>query len=290
MSELQPIQEQAPFSAVRSLSFAYHSAASLLHNIPDRPGVRFRPVYEENAKTAETLPLNVEEEILDSFVTVICARGVEPTTEHRPYWNRDIEYNSAEVFGTTVQSLDLHDTPLPRTVLPPELDVACFISSIKDRPYPVKLNEQLGIALEITDNDLLGALNICWIGTRFMGRGADQRAYPGITVDAEAIRDWNTQVAQFETYNNSGRNEAPGDNYYFWTHAFAAMAFQNRGIQAKMAQVAFSRGTQIMAFVRKNIATGNQPNITAHDPASNLGRQMGLALAHFSARGFGDKE
>ena len=285
MSELQLLapQEQPPFSTVEALSFAYESAKSLLQNIPDRPGVRFRPIYVENAKTPEELPLNVEAEILPSFIDTIRARHIRFTRERRPYWNRTIEYNSAEVFGTTVQSLDLHDAPLPRTVLPPEPDIACFIDGIKATSHKVKLNEQLSLALDITNNDLLGALNVCWIGTRFMARGADQRAYPNLPVDAETIRDWNSQVAQFETYNNSGLNDGPGDNYYFWTHAFAAMAFTNRGYQAKMAQIAFSKGTQIMAFVRKNIAKGNQPNITAHDPASILGREIGLALANFDA-------
>ncbi len=116
-----------------------------------------------------------------------------------------------------------------------------------------------------------------------MARGADQRAYPDIFIDADGIRNWNTQLAQFETYNNSGQNDAPGDNYYFWTHVFAAMAFSNRGPQERLAQLAFSRGTQIMAFVRKNLASGNQPNITAHQPASAIGRQIGLALANLDA-------
>jgi hypothetical protein len=276
-----PPQELPPLSSIETLAYAFECARSLLQNIPDRPGVRFRPVYEKNARSIEELPLNTEQEILPSFIQTLVERGIGHTTERRPYWNRAIEYNSGEVFGTTVQSLDLHDGPLPRTVLPPEEDVARFIDGIKASPRRVKLNEQLNLALDITGNDLLGALNICWIGTRFMARGADQRAYPNIHVDAETILDWNTQVAQFEIYNDSGLNDAPGDNYYFWTHAFAAMAFTDRGMPAKIAQLAFSRGTQIMAFVRKNIAKGNQPNITAHDPASALGREIGLALAHY---------
>ena len=271
--------ELPPFSGIDSLRFAYQSARALLHNIPNRPGVIFRPVYEENALTPETLPLNTESEILPSLMQVIEERGIGPEITHRPYWNRNIAYNSAEVFGATIQSLDLHDAELPLTVLPPEEHVAKFIEEVKERPHKLMLHEQLEIALDITDNDLLGETNLCWISTRFMARGADQRAYPGIFVDADTIRDWNTQLAQFETYNNSGKNDGPGDNYYFWTHVFAAMVFHRKGYEAKIAQTAFSRGTQIMAFVRKNIATGNQPNITEHQPASRLGREVGLALA-----------
>jgi hypothetical protein len=84
---------------------------------------------------------------------------------------------------------------------------------------------------------------------------------------------------QFETYNNSGMNDAPGDNYYFWTHVFGAMAFSEQGLRQVMAQLAFGKGTEIMAFVRKNIAR-KQPNITEHAPASELGRAIGLAFAN----------
>lgn len=272
-------QEQQP-STMEALSFVYQSARALLHNIPGRPGVEYRPIYEENARTPEVLPLNVEEEILPNFMETIRERGIEPGLNPRPYWDRTIEYNSAEIFGATIQSLDLHDAPLPHTVLPPQEDVAKFIKEIEDLPGKAKLIDQLNIALDITNNDLLGAANVCWIGTRFMARGADQRVYPGIFIDADAIRSWNNQLAQFETYHDTGKNDGPGDNYYFWTHVFAAMAFSNRGPQERLAQLAFRRGTQIMAFVRKNIASGNQPNITAYQPASGVGREVGLALAN----------
>jgi hypothetical protein len=276
---MENLSHDEPLTAAESLSFAYQSAHSLLKNMPGRPGVVFRPIYEENARSAEALPLNTEDEILPSVVGVVKERAVQLPIVHRPYWNRDIPYNSAEAFGAAIQSFDLHDASLPRSVLPPEDDVAQFIKGIEDLPHRVKIHEQLALALDITGNDLLGAVNVCWIATRFMARGADQRAYPGIYMDGDTIRDWNSQLAQFETYNNSGKNDAPGDNYYFWTHVFGAMVFHRRGYQAKLAQTAFSRGTQIMEFVRKHISTGNQPNITAHQPASALGRQIGLTLA-----------
>ena len=106
-------------SAIEALSFAYESAKALLHNIPDRPGVIFRPVYEANALTPETLPLNTEDEILPSFLELLRSRNIRARLPHYPYWNEGITYNSAEVFGATIQSLDLHDAPLPRTVLRP---------------------------------------------------------------------------------------------------------------------------------------------------------------------------
>jgi hypothetical protein len=260
-----------------SVSFAYQSAKSLLYNIPDRVGVIYRPIYEKNALTPERLPLNSEEEIFSSFMTTIRERNIQPPLVSRPYWDTKIHYDPLEVFGATIQSVDLHDAPLPTTVLPPEKDVADFITGIKSSSDKVKLNQQFNLALNITENNLLGAANLCWIATRFMGRGADQRAYPNILMNAQEVRDWNNALAQFETYNNSGKNDSPGDTYYFWTHVFAAMVFSDQGLENMLAQLAFSHGTKIMEMIRKHIAK-KQPNITAHEPASELGRTIGLAL------------
>lgn len=275
---LQPITEQP--GQFETAKFAFQSAWALLHNIPGRPGVVFRPVYEENALTPETLPLNTEEETLAGFMDEVRKRGIQPGLSFRPYWNPDLRYDPAEVFGAGVQSLDLHDAPLPRTVLPPEDDVARFIDNIKAAPYPVRLTEQFATALNIAGDDLMGAANLAWIGNRVMARGADQRAYPNIYVDASTVKGWNEEVAQFETYSNSGKNEAPGDNYYFWTHVFGAMAFSRPRIKEKLAQFAFSHGTEIMAFVRKSFSFDHkQPNISEHQPASDMGHAIGLALA-----------
>lgn len=265
-------------SSLSSISFAYKSARSLLHNIPDRVGVLYRPIYEQNANSPEGLPLNTEEEILSSILSTIQDRQISSTLSFHPYWNPSISYNPLEVFGATIQSVDLHDAPLPNTVLPPAEDVEAFIKRIKALPHKAKIGEQFTVALDLTDDHLLGAVNLCWIATRVMGRGADQRAYPTIPMDGNAVRQWNDEVAQFETYNNSGQNDAPGDTYYFWTHAFGAMVFSEPGIKQYLGQKAFSKGTDIMAFVRKHIAR-KQPNITDHDPASELGRNIGLALA-----------
>lgn len=263
---------------LEQLSFAYQSANSLLHNIPDRAGVLFRPIYEENALTPEELPLNVEAEMLSGIMHVVQERGLGTGLLFEPYWDECLRYTPIEVLGATIQSVDLHDAPLPKTVLPPGEDVDTFINEIKALPEKATIVRQFELALDITGNNLLGAANLAWISTRLMARGADRRAYPNIHVDGAAIRDWNSRLVQFETYNKSGKNDAPGDTYYFWTHMFGAMAFSDHGLEAKIGQLAFSRGTQIMAFVRKHIAR-KQPNITAHQPASALGRELGLALS-----------
>lgn len=263
---------------IDKLTFVYGSARSLLHNIPERAGVIFRPIYEDNANSPEIEPLNTEFEVLSEVDSLLESKNTPREITRSPYWDKSKRYSISEVFGGTIQSFDLHDEVLPATILPPEEDIRTFIETVKTIPHRVRVSEQLAVALDLSGNDIMGAVNICWIANRFMARGADTRAYPNIPIDGALIYDWNDQIAQFKTFNDSGKNDGPGDNYYFWTHAFGAIAFSERSLQAGLAQIAFSRGTQIMAFVRKNIATGNQPNITAHEPASTIGRDLGLMI------------
>lgn len=155
-----------------------------------------------------------------------------------------------------------------------------------DKSFPMKrmtatLSEQFIIALSITNGNILGAANLCWISTRLMARGADQRIYPSIVINEMELRQWNEKVARFETREISGKSDGPGDNYYFWTHAFTTMIFSLGGVRAKAAQLAFSKGTKIMMFARNYIAR-KQPNMTSHEPASSLGRKFGLAIVELA--------
>lgn len=140
------------------------------------------------------------------------------------------------------------------------------------------IDQQLEMQLDITNNNLIGATNIGWIASRIMARAADKRAYPSIRMGEDEIRTWNTHVAQFETYDDAGVSDGPGDTYYFWTHVFAALIYSNKGMETEVMKQAFKNGTDVMMFVRKHIA--HKPNITSHHPASSLGKEIGLALAN----------
>lgn len=268
----------APAATLQSLDFVYQSARSLMRNDPSRPGIIYRPIYEEHARLPELLPLNVEHEIFSDFVAIARQRQIGRNFSRRPYWDQSLDYKPGELLGATIQEFDLHDAPLPHSVLPPAADVSRFIDMITEAPYKAKVADQLKTALDITQDDLLGAINICWIATRFMARGSDQRAYPNIAMSEEALRQWSTKIAQFETYDSSEKNDGPGDAYYFWTHAFAAIALDQRSLQAKVGQAVFSKGTAIMLFVRENFSKGKLSNISSHEPASTIGRNIGLAL------------
>ncbi len=236
-----------------------------------------RGVYAQIKSIEPTEPLNRDGELQEKIIRVLKDRSVsQPTLDStRPYWDPDIEYNPMEVFGTLIQFLDYHDSQVPKTILPPEGGVKKYIDTIFQQEGPVTIDRQLSILLEITNNNLLGALNLGFVAARFMGRGMDTKAYPDIPVTDERILLWGQKMAQFELYD--GRGDSTGDTYYFWTHAFAALYFKVHEKNQSVYQLIFEHGTEIMKFVRQWIA--RLPITSDHYEASLLGRNIGLALA-----------
>ena len=254
------------------------NAMSLTGNPPGTSSVIFRSIYEENVRSATPSTYMKTEEIPNSLMGLIKERGIRlKALPSNPYWQMDKHYSLLEVFGTLIQFTDSNQTPLPKSVFPSEQDVEKFIASVKSTTGPVTLRDQLTIALDITSNDILGAINLCWISMRLMARGADQRAYPNVFVDEAELRRWNQQISRFELIGESEKNDGPGDNYYFWTSVFAIIAFSSGGFMGKVAQLIFARGTKIMTFVRNRIAR-KKPNMTTHEPASSLGIKVGHML------------
>lgn len=196
-----------------------------------------------------------------------------------PYWlKHNTPYNPVEVFLTAVQFLDDHRAPLPQTTLPPEKDVRHFCHFVLSSG-PVGLVQQFNKLLEITKGNAVGAANLGMISSRIYARSGDTRAYPGIQVKAEDVIKWNKSIANFEVYGQGAKSDALGDNYYFWTHFFAASAYRAINTnQAKIFSQLFNHGTEIMTLVRKHIA--GQKTITDHNEASILGRNLGLFIAH----------
>lgn len=236
-----------------------------------------RAVYAQIKSKEETEPLNRNEELQENISRVLKSRSIsQPTLDSiHPYWNPNIEYNPMEVFGTLIQFLDYHKSQVPKTVLPPEKDVKRYIDSIFQKEGFVTIDQQLDELLTIADNNLVGAVNLGFITSRFMGRGMDTKAYPNIPVTDERMLLWGQRMAQFELYE--GKGDSTGDTYYFWTHIFAALYFKIHEKNQFIYQITFEHGTEIMKFVRQWIA--RLPITSDHYEASLLGRTIGLALA-----------
>lgn len=277
--------------------FAIESSLSLLRDSPNNASIRWRPVLNELASTSPREPLNREidfqSDLLSKFLGIIDKRGIKPLAKDRsPYWmGQGTSYDKMEVFGTCVQFIDQHSAPLPKTTLPPSQDIQRFINHVLQEPETVTIDRQFEILLDITNNDVVGAANVGMLATRYMSRFSDIRAYPNLTINGKLItpstsdseieplmRAWNEKIARFETYNDkNGRIDGTGDQYYFWTHFFAASVFDNYTPVGRTFQAAFNKGNAIMIFAKDKIAKRGG-TVSNHYEASLLGRHIGLAL------------
>ncbi len=274
--------------------FAYKSGLSLFNDKPDYPSVRRRPLLFELSSAPIAEPLNREDELLTKFLDIINKRQINlPIIDRSPYWLKGQSYNPLEVFGTSIQFIDQHTGSLPQTTLPPVEDMELFINTILQEDGPVTIDRQFEHLLNITNNHVIGAANIGMLATRLMSRFSDLRAYPELIIDNtiitpdstdEAIepilRKWFYKMAPFETYiDKSGRNDASGDQYYFWTHFFAACVYDPQLPQGQVFQRTFEKGNRLMIYVKENIAKRGVV-VTQHFESALLGRHVGLSLVN----------
>lgn len=275
------IEVQPGLNALRNVIIP---AISLCRNTPGSPIDKYRPVYLQMAHAPEEYPLNTWEDILYEMTNTVEKRGLvgELDDPLRPYWlGRGEEYGPCESLGVLVQFADQHNATVPYRLIPPEADVMGFINKVCARPGRVKIPDQFEMLLDITGNSVLGSAHLGFLANRIMARGADQKIYPGITVDERCLKEWNKKIAQFETYGNDGKCDGPGDNYYFWTHFFAAYYYNKCGKQGVgIMDWGFEHGTEIMGFVKHVIA--RKGIISNHYESTQIGRAMGLALSELT--------
>lgn len=227
--------------------------------------------YKANCERLK-IPVNLEEEIIAGFGEEILIRNIKDLFNGVPYWKPGCSYTGREVLMTAIQFFDQHNQPLPVSTLPPAEDIKRYLDKILSIDTPVNMTDQFRILLDITGNNIVGAANLGMMASRIMARALDTRAYPMFQVKPVEIREWNSRICQFEIYKGD-KADGPGDNYYFWTHFFAATAYasiNNYCFKHRILDYGFSNGTRIMTIVR--------PTITDHREASLIGRHVGLAL------------
>lgn len=239
-----------------------------------------RSIYKGFLAEGFTLPVNVEEDLLNSVTGVVEQRDLKNKKIDYtvPYWDSDMRYDPFQMFGTLIQYIDFHDEKLPKTVLPPEKDVSAYIERILEAEGPQRIPQQLELLLNITGDNIVGAANLGFIASRLVARTYDKSAYPGIDVSPSVSHEWNRKIAQFEVYERGAQIDGPGDNYYFWTHLFASLGYaKQEGKAPQVFSAIFSKGTPVMRFVRDHVA--RRPTLSRHEEASILGRNLGLAIA-----------
>lgn len=239
-----------------------------------------RKVYKGFIAHELTLPVNVEEDLLNSVVGIVNERDLaSKNIDYKtPYWDKDLRYNPFQMFGALIQYIDFHDESLPVTVLPPQEDVDRYIGEVLNSRETLTIPQQMEKLLDITQDNIVGAANLGFIASRLVARTYDRTAYPAIDTSPDVGNQWNRKIAQFEVYEKNAQIDGPGDTYYFWTHMFAGLGLSKlEGRTPEFINSFFTNGTQTMRFVREHIA--RRPTLSRHEEASLLGRNLGLAVA-----------
>lgn len=280
-----------PRISAETASFAAKASASLFNDKPTYASVKRRPILFEIASVPAREPLNREEGLFDKFLAISDKRHLKQN-DHGPvqYWTDNQPYDLGEVFGTCVQFMDQHDAPLPKTTLPPAKDVESFINWVLEQNDLVTVDRQFEKLLDLSHNNILGAGNIGMIATRYMSRFSDIRPYQGLNINGVTVTldtpdeiinnlmwEWSNKVSRFEIFTK-GKNDGTGDQYYFWTHFFAACASNKDNIGGNVFQMTFARGNEIMIFVKDKLAKRGG-TVSSHYEASLIGRNIGLALS-----------
>lgn len=239
----------------------------------------YRPVFLESARNRMVVPLNTEEAVLGDFVNIALKdRNSGQFDYTKPYWLSGEQYNPYELFYGSIQFVDDHNEPLPTTILPPEKDVETYIQRVISSQGKMSLSSQLKLSMEVTKNNIVGATNLCFVASRLLARGSDLRAYPNLKVKPVDLAVWNNHISQFETYDGKDTCDGPGDTYYFWTHFFVALVCGFVGdVRFSVMQNAFANGTDLMLLVRNQLV--GQPTVSSHKEASEIGINVGLAIA-----------
>lgn len=150
------------------------------------------------------------------------------------------------------------------------------IASSRLRGAPLQLPEQLRIALEYTDGQLLAASILCHSASRAVGRNRDQRVDPAFKFDTDTMRQWGASIARFD---DNKQFDPPGDTYHFWATFSMGLALKKAHHQQQATCLAYRTllyyGTDIMTGARKVI--GN-PLRFKHKEVDRMGLGIGWNL------------
>lgn len=276
MARVETLQRGSLQDVISTAKIAVGSLSSNFAWENEENRAAFRSVVTDTLR----LPANVEEDTIGRVMQIAENRQLSNLSidYSTTYWDPGQKYRRLHILNGLSQYFNVYDFPLPLTVIPPEGDVKEYINRANSSERPLTIPQQLEAALDITGDNVVGAANVAFMASRQMGRSYDQRAYPGIRVYPQDHVSWNEKVAHFEVYDRSGRVDGIGDTYYFWSHAFAALALRALGGRSsEIFQIVLKHGTPLMRIVRTHIA--RRSTETPHEEASVLGRNLGLALA-----------
>lgn len=148
-------------------------------------------------------------------------------------------------------------------------------------------DDQLKIALKQSDGNLPDALWRLFIASRHYARWLDGRSIANLpemsrNEKKEAMINWQRSLKACKPSHQSGAQDASGDAYYTWTHAFSAYMLnvlpENSGIDTQVAAKLFRDGTKIMQKLVHRVTP--QYVQSDHSIASSYGNAIGEACVN----------
>lgn len=167
----------------------------------------------------------------------------------------------------------------------PYQEISCLhhevVSVSKKRGTPLDLPEQLDIALEYNNGDVINSLWQIFVTSRMYGRWLDSAIVSDLpnmsrSEKLQEMHSWRNAVAALKAYEPDRAQDPAGDTYYAWTHALAKVVFSVGTSGSRLAVPVFHHGTSIMhkvvhSFVKQSVKSD-------HTIAATYGNVIGQAI------------
>lgn len=157
-----------------------------------------------------------------------------------------------------------------------------FLTAANEQGRPLSFDQQLDVALDLSQDDLLQALIHLCFASRQYSRWHDStsiRDFPDFT-EEQAItemKEWRSCLLACKTADATQFQDASGDNYYAWTHALARVMYSIQpGAYNQTGKYIFERGTDIMRLTAHKIKKQKVPS--DHRLAAQYGNAIGDAI------------
>lgn len=150
---------------------------------------------------------------------------------------------------------------------------------------PLDYAEQLEVALENNDGDMVESLWQLFITSRLYARWLDAKMIDGVPNYSQdekvaLMLEWRNSIAACKEPMPGRAQDPNGDTYYTWTHTLAKAAFtltpEKESSITRGAVRVFERGTDIM---HKVVHTFNKQGVDSnHSVAAAYGNAIGQAI------------
>ncbi len=155
-------------------------------------------------------------------------------------------------------------------------------SEASHKKHPLSFANQLEVALQQTEGNIPQSLWRLFMTSRLHARwldGASMSGMPDYHRNEKINRmiTWHRSVAACKPFTYGEPQDSGGDTYYTWTHALAAVAYdqlpQRPNTRTRSAKKIFERGTDIMHTVVHSV--NPQTVINDHSIAASYGNAIG---------------